>query len=109
MNLAHCSKFAFESVFETHLLQNDYVPIDREGSDRERAISPRMVPDFIREAQPKEWEKIEALHSDTTGEQILGDLYKWMDQNGLRSCVMVSCVKDILRGVLQGCGSDRAD
>jgi hypothetical protein len=26
--------------------------------------------------------KLEALHRDKTGEQILGDLCKWMDQNG---------------------------
>jgi type I restriction enzyme R subunit len=37
---------------------------------------------FIRETQPKEWAKLEALHGKRTGEQILGDLCKWLDQNG---------------------------
>ena len=37
---------------------------------------------FIRETQSKEWAKLEALHGDKTGEQILTDLCKWMDQNG---------------------------
>ncbi|WP_313953013.1 type I restriction endonuclease subunit R [Accumulibacter sp.] len=73
---------AFESVIEAHLLQNGYMPIAGEGFDRERAIFPETVLAFIRETQPKEWAKLEALHGDKTGEQVLGDLCKWMDQHG---------------------------
>ncbi len=73
---------AFETVIEAHLLQNGYTPVAREGFDRERAFFPDTVLAFIRETQPKEWAKLEALHGDKTGEQILGDLCKWMDQNG---------------------------
>ncbi|HAZ60744.1 MAG TPA: type I restriction endonuclease subunit R [Gammaproteobacteria bacterium] len=73
---------AFETVIEAHLLQNGYVPVAREGFDRERAIFPETVLAFVRETQPKEWAKLEALHGEKTGEQILGDLCKWMDQNG---------------------------
>ena len=35
-----------------------------------------------RETQSGEWAKLERLHGDRTGEQILGDLCKWMDQHG---------------------------
>ena len=73
---------AFETVIEAHLLANGYVPVNREGFDRERAIFPDVVLGFIRETQPKEWTKLEALHGDKTGEQVLGDLCKWMDANG---------------------------
>jgi type I restriction enzyme R subunit len=73
---------AFETVIEAHLLQNGYVRVARESFDRERAIFPETVLAFIRETQPKEWTKLEALHGDKTGEQILGDLCKWMDANG---------------------------
>ena len=73
---------AFETVIEAHLLQSGYTRILREGFDRERAIFPETVLDFIRETQPNEWKKLEALHGDKTGEQILGDLCKWMDANG---------------------------
>jgi len=76
------SENAFEAVIEAHLLQHGYVPIAREGFDRERAIFPEAVLAFIRETQPKEWAKLEVLHGEKTGEQILGDLCKWMDQNG---------------------------
>ena len=37
---------------------------------------------FIRETQPKGWAKLDALHGAKTGEQVLGDLCKWMEQNG---------------------------
>ena len=73
---------AFETVIEAHLLQNGYVPIAGERYDRERAIFPETVLAFIRETQPKEWAKLEALHGEKTGEQILGDLCKWMGQHG---------------------------
>ena len=76
------SEAAFETVIEAHLLQHGYVQVAREGFDREREIFPETVLAFIRETQPKEWAKLEALHGEKTGEQILGDLCKWMDQNG---------------------------
>ena len=81
-NHARHSEGAFETVIETHLLQNGYIQIAGEGFDRERAILPDTVLAFIHETQPKEWAKLEALHGDKTGEQILGDMCKWMDQNG---------------------------
>ena len=82
MSVRRHSEAAFETAIEAHLLQNGYVPVAREGFDRERAIFPKTVLAFIRETQPKEWAKLEALHGDKTGEQVLGDLCKWMDTNG---------------------------
>ena len=76
------SEAAFETIIETHLLANGYVTKDRDGFDRERAIFPDVVLEFIRETQPKEWARLEALHGAKTGEQVLTDLCKWMDLNG---------------------------
>ena len=73
---------AFETVIELHLLANGYVGVDRDGFDREHAIFPEAVLGFIRETQPTEWAKLEGLHGDKTGEQVLTDLCKWMDANG---------------------------
>lgn len=73
---------AFEAVIEQHLLAAGYVDVPRDGFDRERAIFPDVVLGFIRETQSKEWARLEALHGPKTGEQILGDLCKWMDSNG---------------------------
>src|SRR5215831_9989895 len=76
------SEAAFETVIETHLLANSYVSVERASFDRERAIFPETVLAFIRATQPQEWARLEALHGTKTGEQILGDLCKWMDVNG---------------------------
>ncbi|HUS75277.1 MAG TPA: type I restriction endonuclease [Methanothrix sp.] len=73
---------SFETVIEAHLLQNGYISVPREGFDRERVIFPEAVLAFIRETQPLEWAKLEALHGVKTGEQVLADLCKWMDTNG---------------------------
>lgn len=75
-------KASFETVIETHLLSKGYITIAREGFDRERAIFPDAVLSFIRATQPQEWVKLEALHGERTGEQILDDLCKWMDTYG---------------------------
>ena len=73
---------AFETVIEAHLLDNGYVPVAGEGFDRNRAIFPETALAFIRETQPREWAKLEALLGERTGEQVLADLCKWMDVNG---------------------------
>lgn len=80
--MTQVSEAAFETVIETYLLANGYVPVHREGFDRERAIFPETVLTFIRETQQKEWVKLEALHGEKTGEQVLADLCKWMDAYG---------------------------
>jgi len=73
---------AFEIVIEAHLLSHAYVPVPREDFDRERAIFPETILAFIRDTQPKQWARLESLLGDATGEQILGDLCKWMDNHG---------------------------
>ena len=82
MSQGRHSEAAFETVIEAHLLENGYMPITGEGFDRDRAIFPETVLAFIRDTQPREWAKLESLHGDKTGEQILGDLCKWMDIHG---------------------------
>src|SRR3954454_23961939 len=82
MNAPRHSESAFETVVEAHLLASGYASLAQTGFDRERAIFPEQVLSFIRETQPAEWAKLEALQGDRTGEQILADLCQWMDANG---------------------------
>jgi type I restriction enzyme, R subunit len=82
MNHARHSEGAFETVIESTVLANGYVPQPAGGFDRERAIFPETVLAFIRATQPKEWKALEALHGEKTGSQILADLTKWMDREG---------------------------
>src|SRR5208283_784134 len=76
------SETAFETIIEAYLLSDGYLPVDRDGFDRERAIFPQAVLAFIRATQPQEWAKLEALHGERTGEQVVDDLCKWMDTYG---------------------------
>src|SRR5436305_7438089 len=76
------SEAAFETVIEAHLLSHGYIPLDPAGFDRERAIFPETVLAFIRETQPGEWAKLEALHGDRTGERNVDGPSRWMDANG---------------------------
>ncbi len=73
---------AFESVIESHLLANGFVAVSRDDYDRERAIFPKQVLEFIQATQKKEWAKLEALHKDTTGAIVLQDLCKMLDALG---------------------------
>lgn len=76
------SEAAFETVSELHFLANGYQKIDRAGYDKERAIFPETVLAFIKQTQPKEWKKLEALLGAQTGDQVIGDLCKAMDMFG---------------------------
>jgi type I restriction enzyme R subunit len=82
MSDARHAEAAFETVIEAHLIARGYDLVKGEGFDRERAIFPEEALGFIRETQPAEWAKLEALHGAKTGEQVLADLSKWMDANG---------------------------
>ena len=82
MSNSRHSEFAFENIIEANLLQNGYIAVVRESFDREHAIFPETVLAFIRDTQPSEWARLEKLHGDQTGQQILSDLCKWMDANG---------------------------
>jgi type I restriction enzyme R subunit len=73
---------AFETVLVDSLLTRGYEDLPRDGFDRERAVFPAVVLDFIRATQPKHWEKLEALHGAKTGERIIHDLCQWMDTHG---------------------------
>ncbi len=76
------SEAAFESVIELVLLDNGFTSIEKSLYDAEKGIFPTEVIQFIQSTQFKEWSKLEALHGEKTGEQIIYDLCKWMDANG---------------------------
>ena len=73
---------AFEAAIEAHLLSHGYRRVPGDDFDRDRAIFPEEALAFIRETQPEQWEKLERLLGARTGEQIVGDLCKWLNQHG---------------------------
>jgi type I restriction enzyme R subunit len=82
MTFKPTSEAAFETVLVDSLMGGGYQNVPDESFDRERAIFPKIVIEFIRSTQQKQWNKLEALHGDKTEERILHDLCKWMDTHG---------------------------
>jgi len=76
------SEFAFETVIEAHLLANGYRSITS-GYDISRALYPDEALAFIRQTQPKSWTKLEAILGNNLHEQIISDLCKAMDSQGV--------------------------
>lgn len=72
----------FEKIIEADLLAAGYVSVLSKSFDKNLAVFPNVILDFIRTSQPKEWQKLESLLGDNTGQQILNDLCKWMDTYG---------------------------
>ncbi len=81
---------ALETVIESHLFENGYVPGAGDGFDRGRAIFPKTVLAFIRETQPKEWARPEVLHSAKIRDQVLGDFCRWIETNSVRTIALIN-------------------
>jgi len=77
------SEAAFETAIEAVLLADGYHKISPTVLDRERAIFPEVALEFIRATQEKNWDKLQALHGDQTGERVLEALCKWLDTHGV--------------------------
>jgi len=78
----HVKEIAFEIALSETLLSNGFESLAPAAFDRDTAIFPAVVLDFIQKTQSKAWAKLEALHGTKTGERILHDLCKWMDTHG---------------------------
>ncbi len=77
------SEAAFETAIEAVLLADGYHIIPPTVLDRDRAIFPEVALEFIRATQEKNWDKLQALHGNQTGERILEALCKWLDTHGV--------------------------
>jgi type I restriction enzyme, R subunit len=72
----------FESEIKSHLLSHGYTHLSPKKFDCDRVLFPETAIRFIQQTQPKEWERLEKLHGDSTTTQILSDLCKWLDTYG---------------------------
>lgn len=77
------SEAAFETAIEAVLLTGGYVRHVSKDFDKDLAIFPATALQFIRETQPKIWDKLETLHQEKTGERVIAALCKWMDAHGV--------------------------
>ena len=73
---------AFESLIEQYLLNHGYRSVSSNHFDKETALFPEEVIDFVQETQPATWDKLESLLGERTEDQVLGDLTKWLNAHG---------------------------
>ncbi len=74
---------AFESAIEHHLITTArYAKAEQASFDQQRALDATQFIPFLKDTQPKTWEKLEKLLGPRTEETVLDNLTKAMDSRG---------------------------
>ncbi|GHU60198.1 hypothetical protein FACS1894171_0690 [Clostridia bacterium] len=77
-------EITFESEIEYSLIQNGgYIKGDPANFDRAYAVDSALLFRFLRESQPKEWEKLFSKHGDNAEANFLKRLNKELDEHGM--------------------------
>ena len=78
----------FEAAIETSLIENGgYLKGDSNNYDAKLALDPTSLFSFIKNSQPKKWEKIEKIHGSSIEQKILNRLTKEIDLRGMLDVV----------------------
>lgn len=85
MSNTQTKEIAFEKSIEDILLKTGYKTIPSQSFDKEKALFPEKIISFIKETQPKEWDKLESILKENTATQIIYDLTKWIELHGILS------------------------
>lgn len=85
MNNTQTKEIAFENSIEDVLLNTGYVSLPAGTYDKEKALFPHALIEFIQLTQPKEWAKLHSILGDNTANQIIYDLTRWIELNGILS------------------------
>ena len=73
---------AFEDTVESLLLDSGWQPGDRARWDVELALFPSQAIDFIRQTQPKQWDRVAALYGGAVDRRITEELVKELELKG---------------------------
>lgn len=85
MSNTQTKEISFEKSIEEVLLANGYISLTSTTYDKEKGIFPEPLIAFIQATQPKEWAKLHSILGDNTANQIIYDLTKWIELNGILS------------------------
>ncbi|QSB29085.1 type I restriction endonuclease subunit R [Flavobacterium sp. CLA17] len=85
MNNSQTKEIAFEESIENVLLANEFISLTSNTYHKEKALFPKTLIDFIQKTQLKEWNKLHSILGDSTANQIIHDLTKWIELNGVLS------------------------
>ncbi len=73
----------FENLIEAHLLETGYQKGNPHDFNREYGLDTVQLLAFLRESQPKEWEKLEQKHGARAEENFLKRLTKELESKGV--------------------------
>ena len=73
---------AFEDTVVSLLLDSGWQPGDRARWDVDLALFPSQAIDFIRQTQPKQWDRVADLHGGAIEKRITEELVKELDLKG---------------------------
>lgn len=74
----------FEAAIEAALLNNGgYTKGNSDDFDTQLGLFPKYITDFLKESQPKEWDKITITHKEDMEKKVLSRLVKEIDLRGV--------------------------
>ena len=77
------TELTFEAAIEASLLeQGGYVKGHSDDYNPQLGLFPKYIANFIKESQPKEWEKISGIHKDEVETKVLNRLIRELDLRG---------------------------
>ena len=71
-----------EALIEEHLLENGYISASPQEYDREKALLPQTLIDFIQQTQEPKWEQLRAIHNDELESRFVTELARMMTKRG---------------------------
>lgn len=95
MPVDHTEK-GFEQAIEAHLLANGYMKVSAAVFDAKLAFDATTLVTFLKDTQPKEWEKLAAIYGKEVESKVIATVARDLDTRGMLDCLRHG-VKD--RGV----------
>src|SRR5690349_715233 len=92
----------FESDIVKHLASHGWLEGDPSKYDRELALYPEDVIGWIKDSQPKTWEKLKTANNGSTEKTLLNRLTQVLDKEGSLA-VLRQGFKDISSGKIEMC------
>ena len=89
------TEHTFETAIINHLTENAWIEISNTEYDKELAFFPNVILAFVKESQPKEWERLQQFYKDEANVKFLQRLYRELELRGSL---------DVIRHGITDCG-----
>lgn len=77
------NEIAFETAIEEHLITHGgYIKGNPKDFSAEYALDARTFIAFLKESQPKSWDKLHKIHGDSIEDKLINRLFKELDNRG---------------------------